>query len=180
MTLRNYRDLRVWQQGIELARKVYAFTSGFPASERYGLTAQMRRAAVSIPSNIAEGYARTGTGEYLRFLSISSGSVAELETQVILSTEFAYLNQSQSKDLLNHLDLIGKMLQGLQRSLEPYRVQDVSIEYVSGLIPSTDTTPACVNFTESETITSTSPLISRNPMSEIRCPKREKINRNKE
>ena len=122
--LRNYRDLRVWKQGIDLAKKVYTYTAGFPVTERYGLTSQMRRAAVSIPSNIAEGYARTGTGEYLRFLSIAFGSVAELETQVILSSEFDYLDPKQSEDLLAHLDLIGKMLQGLQRSLEPYRVQD--------------------------------------------------------
>jgi four helix bundle protein len=175
MTLSNYRELRVWQQGIELAKKVYAFTTGFPATERYGLTAQMRRAAVSIPSNIAEGYARTGTGEYLRFLSISSGSVAELETQVILSKEFAFLDQNQSADLLNHLDLVGKMLQGLQRSLEPYRVRDISTEYNADPAPSMDPNPIFVEPNHPDRDSSMT-LQS----AEIRCPKCKIITQKKE
>jgi len=124
--MQNYREFRVWQQGIELTKTVYRMTGSFPPAERFGLTAQMRRAAVSVPSNIAEGYARSGTAEYLRFLSIAAGSVAELETQVILSCELGFLVKDHQDELLAQLDLIGKMLKGLRRSLEPYRLKEDS------------------------------------------------------
>src|SRR5262245_26169343 len=81
----NFKDLFVWQKGMAIAQCTYRLTSGFPADEKFGLVAQMRRAAVSIPSNIAEGQARHTTAEFVRFVSIAEGSVAELETQVRLS-----------------------------------------------------------------------------------------------
>lgn len=79
--VRNYRDLLVWQKGIALVKQVYALTRTFPADEKFGLVAQMRRAAVSIPSNIAEGQSRHTTNEFVRFLSLAEGSLAELDTQ---------------------------------------------------------------------------------------------------
>lgn len=81
----NYKDLVVWQKGTALAKIIYALTQSFPSTEKFGLVAQMRRAAVSIPSNIAEGQARHTTGEFVQFISHAEGSVAELDTQLILS-----------------------------------------------------------------------------------------------
>ena len=82
MTINNFRDLRVWQSGMELVVQVYRLTQSFPREEQYGLTSQMRRAAVSVPSNIAEGHARESSKEYLNHLSIVQGSLAELQTQI--------------------------------------------------------------------------------------------------
>ena len=88
-----YRDLLVWQKGIVLAKEVYRLTRTFPSDEKYGLVSQMRRAAVSVPSNIAEGQARRSTKEFIQFISIAEGSVAELDTQLVLAFEFAYCDQ---------------------------------------------------------------------------------------
>jgi four helix bundle protein len=85
-----YRDLVVWQKGIALAREVYRITESFPKNEQFGLISQMRRAAVSIPSNVAEGQARHTTQEFIRFISHAEGSVAELDTQFVLATEMAF------------------------------------------------------------------------------------------
>jgi len=85
MKIKNYKELKIWQKGIEIAEKVYLITDDFPKSELYGLTSQMRKASVSISSNIAEGFVRQYSKEYKQFLYISLGSCAELETQLILS-----------------------------------------------------------------------------------------------
>jgi four helix bundle protein len=87
MKTQNYKDLVVWQKGITLAKIVYRLTRGFPSAEKFGLVAQMRRATVSIPSNLAEGQVRHTTGEFIQFISHAEGSVAELDTQLILSVE---------------------------------------------------------------------------------------------
>src|SRR3989440_6968103 len=87
----NYKDLVVWQKGIALAKAIYQLTSRFPSEEKFGLVAQMRRAAVSIPSNIAEGQARHTTGEFIQFISHAEGSTAELETQLILTVELGFI-----------------------------------------------------------------------------------------
>src|SRR6266496_3788583 len=87
---RSYKDLVVWQKGIELAKLAYRLTQSFPPEEKFGLTAQMRRAAISIPSNIAEGQAGHTTGEFVQFISHAEGSVAELDTQLILSVELKF------------------------------------------------------------------------------------------
>jgi four helix bundle protein len=87
---RSYKDLVVWQKGIGLAKIIYRITRGFPTEERLGLVAQMRRAAVSIPSNIAEGQARHTTGEFIQFISHAEGSLAELDTQLILAVELQF------------------------------------------------------------------------------------------
>ena len=86
----NYKDLLVWQKGIVLVKHIYHVTGVFPGDEKYGLVSQMRRAAVSVPSNIAEGQARHSTGEFVQFLSHAEGSVAELETQLIIAAELSY------------------------------------------------------------------------------------------
>jgi len=114
---KSYRDLEVWRKAMELAKRIYQITSKFPGDERFGLTNQLRRAAVSIPSNLAEGHSRSGPGDFSRFISISMGSVAEVETQVILSSELGYLAVETSSEVLSDLDVLGKMLRGLSKSI---------------------------------------------------------------
>jgi four helix bundle protein len=89
--MRTYKELDVWKNGVELVKKVYIATSGFPKEEMYGLTSQIRRSVVSIPSNIAEGSARNSTGEFIQFLYIALGSAAELETQLIITKDLGFL-----------------------------------------------------------------------------------------
>jgi four helix bundle protein len=114
---RGYKDLEVWQKAMVLTKAVYQATTNFPSEERFGLVNQMRRAAVSIPSNLAEGHARAGVGEFRHFVSIAMGSTAELETQVLLSVELGYLSTPVKDTLLHQLDTVGKMLRGLHKSL---------------------------------------------------------------
>jgi four helix bundle protein len=117
MNVRSYRDLKVWQLAMQLTERVYRMTDSFPAREIYGLTSQVRRAAVSVPSNIAEGHARDSTKEYLRFLSVAQGSLAELETQVELSKRLGFAKETDITDVLNNSAEIGRMLAGLRKSL---------------------------------------------------------------
>jgi four helix bundle protein len=113
----NYKDLVVWQKGIALAKAIYQLTSGFPSEEKFGLVSQMRRAAVSIPSNVAEGQARHTTGEFIQFISHAEGSTAELETQLILSVELKFVVKEQTTNEFILLDDIRRMLNGLRRRL---------------------------------------------------------------
>ena len=115
--VKSYQDLDVWMKGMALVKDTYQATVQFPNDEKFGLVNQMRRAAVSIPSNIAEGHARSGAREFTHFISITLGSVAELETQVILSVDLGYLDDATSDNLLQLLDVLGKMLQGLKKAL---------------------------------------------------------------
>lgn len=115
---RSYRDLEVWQKSIQLVSNIYRVTRQYPEYEKFGLTIQMRKAAVSIPSNIAEGHARQSTREFKRYISIAMGSVAELETQIIISINLDYIDHELEKQLLHELDIIGKMLRGLYKSLD--------------------------------------------------------------
>jgi four helix bundle protein len=112
----SFRDLDVWRLALDLAEAVYQCTSSFPKSELFGLTAQMRRAAVSIPSNIAEGRARSSTKEFLQFLSIALGSLAELETQFELAVRLGYTD-SAVHPVIFLADVVGKKLRCLQKSL---------------------------------------------------------------
>src|SRR5205809_5485030 len=114
---RSYKDFVVWQKGIALAKLVYQLTKNFPSEEKFGRVAQMRRAAVSIPSNIAEGQARHTTGEFIQFISHAEGSVAELDTQLILSIELGFANTGNAKVAFILLDEIRRMLNGLRRKL---------------------------------------------------------------
>ena len=120
-TFKSYRDLEVWKQAMRLAKRIYQVTQKFPTDERFGLTNELRRAAVSVPSNIAEGHARFGAGGFSRFSSISMGSVAEIETQILLSQDLGYVKEELTLELLAELDIIGKMLRGLAKSIDRRR-----------------------------------------------------------
>src|SRR3954451_23063189 len=113
----NYKDLVVWQKGIALAKAIYQLTSRFPSEEKFGLISQMRRAAVSVPSNIAEGQARHTTGEFIQFISHAEGSTAELETQLVLSVELGFTVKDQTTSEFILLANIRRMLNGLRRKL---------------------------------------------------------------
>ena len=115
--VRSVQDLIVWQRGIDLVEQVYVVSSQWPASELYGLTSQARRAAVSIPANIAEGQGRGSTKEFARFLSISRGSLRELETHLIIALRLRFLAQSEFDRIQAIIDEVGRLLQGLSRRL---------------------------------------------------------------
>ncbi len=116
MVVKSYRDLDVWRLGLDLAEAVYQCTSLFPKSEVFGLAAQMRRAAVSVPSNIAEGRARSSTKEFLQFLAVARGSLAELETQFELALRLGYAD-STVHPVISLSEEVGRKLTCLQKSL---------------------------------------------------------------
>ena len=118
MTNRNYSDLIAWQKAMTLAESTYNATKSLPREEMYGLTAQMRRAAVSIPSNIAEGQGRRKDGNFLHALLIAYGSLRELETQVILAQRLRFLSDPQSGALLRECGEVGRLLNGLMQSIQ--------------------------------------------------------------
>ena len=120
--LKNYRDLKVWQKSYRLCLDLYRITRNFPKEERYGMTSQIRRAAVSIPSNIAEGYGRKTTSDYMRSLYIAYGSVCELETQVLLSGDLNYVNKENLQALKDNTKEVERMLKALIKSLENKRL----------------------------------------------------------
>jgi four helix bundle protein len=112
-----FEDLIVWRKGIDLVKNIYALTRGFPSDERFGLTSQMRRAAVSIPSNLAEGHARHTTKEFVMFVSNAEGSTAELQTQVLIAIELGYCTANETSVIAGQLHEIRKMLNALRREL---------------------------------------------------------------
>ena len=116
-TTRSYKDLVVWQKGIALAKLIYQLTNNFPSEEKFGLVAQMRRAAVSIPSNIAEGQARHKTGEFIQFISHAEGSLAELDTQLILSIELKFARAENADVAFQLISELRRMLNALRRKL---------------------------------------------------------------
>jgi four helix bundle protein len=116
--VQSYRDLIVWQKSIELVLEIYRATRGFPKTETYGLVSQLRRAAVSVPSNIAEGHARLSTGEFKQFLGHARGSLMEIETQILISRKLGHIDSVQSTILFNRAAEIGKVLNGLLSSLD--------------------------------------------------------------
>ena len=111
----DYRDLKVWEKAMILTEEVYVLTKTFPREELYGLTSQMRRAAVSIPSNIAEGQGRGSDREFARFLEIAHGSLAELDTQLLLCMRLGYVNNTKVKEIQRRMEEIGKMIRALIR-----------------------------------------------------------------
>jgi len=113
----NYKDLLVWQKGISLSKAIYQLTQSFPNEERFGLVSQMRRASVSIPSNIAEGQARRTTGEFVQFISNAEGSAAELDTQLILSVELGFCPKARVLPIYETLEEERRMLNALRRKL---------------------------------------------------------------
>jgi four helix bundle protein len=117
MSVQDFRDLRVWQMGTDLAEEIYRITQCFPGHEVYGLVGQMRRAAVSVPSNIAEGHARGSTGEYLHHISIAQGSLAELRTQIELSQRLAYTTHEDVERALEYGLALARQLNALKNAL---------------------------------------------------------------
>ena len=113
LSIRNFRELNVWQLGKTIASEIYTITKGFPKEEIYGLVSQMRRASVSIPSNVAEGFNRFHPGEYRQFLFIALGSCAELETQMELSKDFGYVSGDKFGQILEKLNHESRMLRNL-------------------------------------------------------------------
>jgi four helix bundle protein len=111
----SYRDLLVWQKGVRLAKVIYKLTARFPSEEKFGLISQMRRAAVSVPSNIAEGQARHTTGEFILFISHAEGSLAELDTQLILAAELGFLTSGEIRPSADSIEELRRMLNGLRR-----------------------------------------------------------------
>jgi four helix bundle protein len=118
MDSRPHRKLEVWKKSMDFVKHVYQATETFPKSEIYGLSSQMRRAAVSIPSNLAEGAARKGKKEFSQYLYIAQGSISEIDTQIELSFILNFLEKNLYNDLMDELNTISKMLFGLLRSLQ--------------------------------------------------------------
>jgi len=116
MDSRPHRDLEVWKKSMLLTKNIYEATTVFPKTEVYGLTSQMRRAAVSVPSNLAEGAARRGRKEFRQFINIAQGSLSELDTQLDLAKILGYLEQRTHEELISEVTDITKMLYGLSRS----------------------------------------------------------------
>jgi four helix bundle protein len=117
MKVNSYKDLIVWQKAMDLAAEVHVLSKSFPKEEVYGLASQLRRAAVSVPSNIAEGQARQSTAEFLNFLSIARGSLAEVDTQVILAQRFRYITAETTAKAFSLIVEISKMLSSLRAKL---------------------------------------------------------------
>ena len=116
--LKTFKELLVWQKSFQLCKSLYSVTKGFPTDERFGLTAQIRRAAVSVPSNIAEGYGRSMTRDYLRFLYMAKGSLSEIETQLLLAQDLEIIKGSSSENTFKDIDEVERMLVALIRTLE--------------------------------------------------------------
>jgi four helix bundle protein len=114
----SYRDLIAWKKAMELVKGTYDITDSFPQHEMYGLTSQLRRAAVSIPSNIAEGQAHYTNPEFVRFLRHARGSLAEIETQLLIAQDRGYVSQPKVEELLHTTDELGRILSGLINSLK--------------------------------------------------------------
>ena len=115
--IKSYRDLIIWKKSVDFATVIYRITNSFPKTEQFNLTSQLRRAAVSISSNIAEGHGRTSTAEFLRFLTYSNGSRTELETQIIIAYNLKYINKNEKEKILESSEEIGRLMSGLVKSL---------------------------------------------------------------
>jgi four helix bundle protein len=115
--IQTYRDLEIWEKGIALVKEIYALTALFPKEEMYGLSSQMKRSAISIPSNAAEGFRRQHNKEFRQFLFIVLGSCAELETQLTIAKELKFIDETKEKDLLEKLDHICRMTSNLIKKL---------------------------------------------------------------
>jgi four helix bundle protein len=116
--LRPHRKLEVWKMSMDFVKEIYLITDRFPDSELYGLTSQMRRAAISVPSNLAEGAARKSGKKFKQFLNVAQGSISELDTQIELSLSLSYINEEEYSELMKKIIVISKMLYGLSRSIK--------------------------------------------------------------
>jgi four helix bundle protein len=116
-SIKSYRDLEIWQLGIEIVKDVYSMTAAFPKDEIFGLSGQMKRAAVSLPSNIAEGFRRLHSKEYRQFLHVSMASCAELETQVTISRMIGFIPDKAEEEMLSKLERFCRMTMSLSKKL---------------------------------------------------------------
>jgi len=116
--VKDFKELVVWQKSIEFVKEIYKETKSFPKDELFGLTSQLRRASVSVPSNIAEGWLRQYTKEYIQFLFHSIGSCGEIETQLIIAKELGYINEKRFNSLIDKINHIVRMLNNLSKSLK--------------------------------------------------------------
>jgi four helix bundle protein len=144
--IKSYRDLRVWQLGIELAAETYESTRSFPKDELFGMTSQLRRSAVAVPANIAEGFGRETYGAFAQFLRIAQGSLKEFETHVILACRVGLIDREREGRLLGNADNIGRMLGSLIRkvvgkSSRNRSMSESSIEFLYDQRPTTDEQP---------------------------------------
>ncbi len=121
--MRNYKELGVWQKAVRLASETYRVTQAFPQAERFGLTSQARRAATSVPANIAEGWGRGSTKEYIQFLMVARGSLMELETHLIIAQDLGYIAPEQFEPLRREIEEVGRMLNGLVSSLRTHSLR---------------------------------------------------------
>ena len=124
MAVKHYRELIAWQKGMDFVELVYRSSQGFPREEMFGLTCQVRRAAVSVPSNTAEGQGRRTTREFLQFLSIARGSLQEAETQLLIAERLGYISGEKRTELINLSSEVGRLLSGLINSLEDRKLSD--------------------------------------------------------
>ncbi len=118
MAVKDYRELIAWQKAMNLVERVYRVTENFPKHEIYGLTSQLRRAVVSIPSNIAEGQGRSTTRDFMHFLAIANGSLKEVETQILISQRLGYVREPQISELIRLTTEVGRITSGLMNSLK--------------------------------------------------------------
>ena len=116
--MHNYKNLHIWQEGINLARKIYEVTANFPANEKYGIVSQMTRAAVSIPSNIAEGAGRNSNKDFANFLSIAIGSIFELHTQIAICEQIGYINEETTKQLEQQIYTLQQQITTYKQRIE--------------------------------------------------------------
>jgi four helix bundle protein len=123
MPVKDYRELIVWQKAMDLVVAAYRTTAGFPKQEVYGLTSQMRRAAVSVPSNIAEGQARNTTRDFLQFLAVAYGSLKELETQILIAERLEYIGGHAAAALVESTTEVARLISGLANSLKKRSTQ---------------------------------------------------------
>ncbi len=127
MRIKTFKDLLVWQKSVDLVENIYDFTKYFPKEELYGLTSQIRRAAISVPSNIAEGSSRKSTKEFIRFLNIANGSLMELETQAIIAQKLGMLTEENSLFIVNSAEEVSRMIHGLNTSLAKKLLQNSDV-----------------------------------------------------
>ncbi len=118
MPVKDYRELEIWKRGICLTEDIYEITRTFPKEEIYCLTGQIRKSAISVPSNIAEGFARSNNNEYKQFLYYSLGSCAEATTQIIIASRLKYVTEKQADDLVDKINILSKMIMSLIKKLK--------------------------------------------------------------
>lgn len=115
--MHNFRELKIWQLGMKIAKDIFTISKSFPVDEKYGLISQVRRAAISIPSNIAEGTSRKSKNEFAHFIDIAIGSCYEIETQILLSIDFSYINLETVQPFMDEIHSLQKMLHGFKNTI---------------------------------------------------------------